>query len=49
MNAYDILQENRVFKRGNDADILEKGRMGGALLNRKHTRNDGVTNTVDSE
>ena len=49
MNSYDILQEIRVFKRGNDADILEKGRMGGALLNRKHTRNDGVTDTVDSE
>ena len=24
MNPYDILQENRVFKRGNDADILER-------------------------
>ena len=49
MNPYDILQENRVLKRGNDADILERGRMRGALLNRKHARNDGVTNIVDSE
>ena len=49
MNPYDILQENRVFKRGNDADILKRGRMGGALLNRKHARNHGVTNIVDCE
>ena len=40
---------NPVFKRGNDADILEKGRMGGALLNRERTGNDGVANAIDSE